>query len=329
METMNMKDFEVKKEIIDEIKKWDKIIIHRHVRPDPDAIGSQTGLAELIKSSFPKKTVLTAGGNVGDLAFLAKPDSLSRDDYEEALVIVTDTADIARIDGEGYKYSNKWIKIDHHPLDESYGDIEWVNTHASSCSEMITDLWITFKAELSLSDNGARLLYGGIVGDTGRFQYDATTPYTMQLTAELMKFNFRHTALLNELYAIKPPVATLMGHVLKNARVSEEGVAHVILTKKTLDNLGINDSDTSSIVGLLGTIENVLSWGIFVEQEDGTFRCRLRSKGPTINQIAKEHDGGGHPLASGANAQDRNEIDTILEKLTNVNIKWKNNRDSY
>lgn len=323
MEIMSTKDFEVKKQIVEEIKKWDKIIIHRHVRPDPDAIGSQTGLAELIKTSFPEKNVLTAGGNVGDLAFLAEPDILRKDDYEKALVIITDTADIARIDGNGYKYAEKWIKIDHHPLDESYGDIEWVNTDASSCSEMITDLWLTFKDELSLNDNGARLLYGGIVGDTGRFQYDSTTPYTMQITAELMKFDFKHTDLLNELYTIKPSVAALMGYVLENVHVSDEGVAHVVLTQEILNNLGITDSDTSSIVGLLGPIEGVYSWGVFVEQENGTFRCRLRSKGPVINQIAKEHDGGGHPLASGANAKDRKEISIILEKITKANLEWK------
>ena len=33
----------------------------------------------------------------------------------------------------------KLIKIDHHPNDEPYGDIVFVNTKASSCSEIIVD----------------------------------------------------------------------------------------------------------------------------------------------------------------------------------------------
>lgn len=49
------KFLEIKKQILIEIKKWDNIIIHRHERPDPDALGSQNGLAELIQTSFPKK----------------------------------------------------------------------------------------------------------------------------------------------------------------------------------------------------------------------------------------------------------------------------------
>ena len=40
-------------EIYNEIKKYGTIIIHRHSRPDGDAIGSQIGLREAIRRSFP------------------------------------------------------------------------------------------------------------------------------------------------------------------------------------------------------------------------------------------------------------------------------------
>ena len=48
-----------------------------------------------------------------------------------------------------------------------------------------------------------------------------------------------------------------------------------------------------------GRIDCVESWAIFVEQPEGHYRVRLRSKSIVINEIAKRHDGGGHPLASG------------------------------
>ena len=62
-------------------------------------------------------------------------------------------------------------------------------------------------------------------------------------------------------------------------------------------------------------IQNVLAWAIFVEQEDGHFRIRLRSKGPVINELAKHHYGGGHPLASGAKAADHTEISQVIKEL--------------
>lgn len=323
VKSSNLKDMDKKRAIIDIIKEWETIIIHRHVRPDPDAIGSQCGLAELIRASFPDKQVFTAGESAGDLAFLAEMDFPSKDEYDHALVIVTDTANIARIDGENYHLGKEWIKIDHHPLDDSYGEVEWVNTQASSCSEMIADLWLSFPEELKMTTKAARLLYAGIVGDTNRFLYDATTPYTMQIGAELIKFNFSHTSLINEMQVIKPPVAKLMGYVLEHFSVSENGVGHIILTQETLKKMGLEDKDTNAIVALPGSIEGVEAWGVFVEQPEGFYRCRLRSKGPVINGIAKEHDGGGHPLASGANAQDEKEIEVILEKFAQVTNVWK------
>lgn len=316
--------YAVKKEIISEIKKADKIIIHRHQRPDPDAIGSQVGLAKLIAANFPEKTIYTAGEDNQSLAFLGSMNPPDVTDYEDALIIITDTANAPRIDeADALIHGNKIIKIDHHPDEDQYGDIEWVDPTASSTSEMITDLWFTFSKDLALSDDAARLLYGGIVGDTNRFLYQSTSPKTMRLAAELMEKNFSHTDLNNQMNEINPKVSKLIGYILENLTVSENGVASIILTQEILNRFGLADEDTHQVVSLPGSIAGVINWGIFVQQADGSFRCRLRSKGPIINEIAKEHDGGGHPLASGANAKDLAEIDEILGKFEQAAIEFK------
>lgn len=318
------KFYEIKKQILLEINKWDKIIIHRHERPDPDALGSQGGLAELIKASFPGIEIFTAGEDNHTLEYLTTMNRPEESDYEDALVIVVDTANTPRIDGkDALKHNNKVIKIDHHPDEDRYGDIQWVDPSASSCSEMITDFWQTFPEELVLSDEGARLLYGGIVGDTNRFLYDATSPKTMRLAAALMEKDFSHTALNNQMNEINPKVSKLIGYVLENLHVSKNGVGSIILTNEILNRFGLKDEDTHQVVSLPGSLAGVLNWGIFVQQEDNTFRCRLRSKGPIINEIAKEHHGGGHPLASGANAEDEEEIKEILEKFEKAAIEFK------
>lgn len=63
-------------EILTAIKEYQTIIIHRHQRPDPDALGSQGGLYELLKASFPEKRLLKAGGSVEGLAFLSEMDQV-------------------------------------------------------------------------------------------------------------------------------------------------------------------------------------------------------------------------------------------------------------
>lgn len=320
------KFYAVKEQIVSEIKQADTIIIHRHERPDPDAIGSQVGLAELIATNYPDKKIYTAGEDNESLDFLAVMNPPAAVDYKNALVIITDTANSPRIDGaDALAHGNTIIKIDHHPDEDQYGDIEWVDPTASSTSEMITDLWFTFSEELALSDEAARLLYGGIVGDTNRFLYGITSPKTMRLAAELMAKDFSHTDLNNQMNEINPKVSKLIGYILENLKVSENGVASIILTQEILERFGLTDAETHQVVSLPGSIAGVLNWGIFVQQEDGSFRCRLRSKGPIINEIAKEHDGGGHPLASGANAKDLAEIKEILDKFEQAAIDFKKN----
>ncbi len=51
----------MKEQIKQMIEAADTIIIHRHERPDPDALGSQFGLQLTLQHQFPEKTVLSAG----------------------------------------------------------------------------------------------------------------------------------------------------------------------------------------------------------------------------------------------------------------------------
>ena len=70
------------KTILAKIKAYDTIIIHRHMKPDPDALGSQVGLKEMITSNFPQKTVKVTGYNEPSLSWLAQMDDVSDKDYE-------------------------------------------------------------------------------------------------------------------------------------------------------------------------------------------------------------------------------------------------------
>jgi len=314
---------EVVKEILTKIKAYQTILIHRHQRPDPDAIGSQVGLAEILRASFPDKMIYQVGGPVEGLEFLAEMDEVSDETYQNALVIVTDTANSPRISDDRYKLGAELIKIDHHPNDEPYGDVVWVNTKASSCSEIIADFYTLNQEELTMNDEAARLLYAGIIGDTGRFLYPATTPHTLEVAADLMTYNFNAAELNRELEQIPMSVAKLAGYVYQNIVVDENGAASVKLPQTLLKEYGIVDSETAAIVSLPGVIDEVLAWGIFVEQPEGYYRVRLRSKGPVINELAKKHHGGGHPLASGANAKDLDEATEIYQEIQQLCKDYK------
>ncbi|EMF0157571.1 DHH family phosphoesterase [Enterococcus hirae] len=308
----------VQSEILAEIKTYDRIIIHRHQRPDPDALGSQVGLAEILRATFPQKEIYQVGETVEGLRFLAEMQIVDDQVYEGALVIVTDTANAPRISDNRFKLGEKLIKIDHHPNDEPYGDLVWVDTKASSCSEMITEFALMFPNELTLNTSAARLLYAGIVGDTGRFLYPATTARTLEIAADLRRYSFDASALNREIEQMPMKVAKLSGYLYQNIQVDENGAGKVILSQELLSQYGIDDSETAAVVSLPGVIDEVLAWGIFVQQPEGYYRVRLRSKGPIINELAKKHHGGGHPLASGASAKDLAEVAEIYDEIKEI-----------
>ncbi|CAM3302521.1 bifunctional oligoribonuclease/PAP phosphatase NrnA [Pediococcus acidilactici] len=306
---------DTQEKILAQIKKYNRIVIHRHQRPDPDAIGSQVGLAKILQASFPHKQIKVVGKQIDGLSWLGQMDDVDNDFFDDALVIVIDTANAPRIDDRRFDQGAYLIKIDHHPNDEPFGDLMWVKEAASSSSELVYDFYNQFKAELVLPQDAASDLYAGIVGDTGRFMYSATSAHTHEVVAGLMATGFDMVKVNQILDEIPVSVAHLSAYLYDHLTISERGAAHLVLTKEILEKFDLKDAGTAGIVPLPGHIAQVQCWAIFVEQDDHSFRVRLRSKGPVINELAKRHHGGGHPLASGAKAADRDEVTQIVKEL--------------
>lgn len=302
--------------ILERIKAYDTIIIQRHVRPDPDAYGSQVGLSEIIKASFPDKQVWVVGDEDPSLTFLAEMDTVSDYVFEEALVIICDAANQPRISDQRYKIAKEIIKIDHHPEVDRYGDIQWVVPTASSTSEMIYELYASHP-ELELTTRGAMLLYAGIVGDTGRFLFPSTSEKTFHYAGELIKYPFDRTVLYEKLYASRQDVARLQGYILQNFTLHETGVCAIRLTKDILTTYRVTSLETSQLVGTIANIEGVKAWLFFVEEEE-QIRVRVRSKGPVINGLAGKYNGGGHVFASGATVYSWDEAARLERDLQEI-----------
>ncbi|NGL84968.1 DHH family phosphoesterase [Streptococcus equi] len=302
--------------ILEHIKHYQTIIIHRHQNPDPDALGSQAGLKAIITHHFPDKKVLITGFNEPSLAWISLMDQVSDADYKDALVIVTDTANRPRIDDERYTMGACLIKIDHHPNDDVYGDLSYVDTKASSASEIIAEF--AFSQGLALTDEAARLLYTGIVGDTGRFLYASTSSKTLAIASQLRNYAFDFAAISRQMDSFPLKIAKLQGYVFEQLDIDDSGAARLLLSQEVLNSFGISLAESSAIVSAPGKIDVVQAWVIFVELPDGQYRVRMRSKEKVINGIAKRHQGGGHPLASGATSSGLEENEQIYQELIDL-----------
>ncbi|EKN65085.1 bifunctional oligoRNAse and pAp phosphatase [Neobacillus bataviensis LMG 21833] len=305
-------------QIIAEIEQYDTIIVHRHVRPDPDAYGSQGGLVAILQESFPEKKIYAVGKEEPTLHYMRRLDVIEDVEYNGALVIVCDTANEERICDRRYNLGDKLIKIDHHPNEDPYGDLLWVDTTASSCSEMIYEFYLKGKNKgLKMNDEAARLLFGGIVGDTGRFLFPSSTDKTFAYAGELIHYHFSRTELFDRMYELEPNIIKLKGYVLQNFELQPNGVASVKLTKELLKEYDARPAEASLLVGILGDVKGIIAWVFFIEEDD-QIRVRLRSKGPVINVVARKFNGGGHPLASGASIYSWETVNDVLRELDEV-----------
>lgn len=306
----------MKQKVIEIIEKHDKIVILRHVRPDPDAYGSQMGLKEIILKNYPEKEVYADGEHEESLSYLGKPDVVSESFYKDALIIIADTGNTGRIDSQFYENGHFILKIDHHPDVDQYGDVRWVDTSASSTSEMIVELFKygRDRFDWQMTSAAARLLFSGIVGDTGRFMYPSTTVKTFQCVSELLKYEFDREALFAGMYEVERKVLHLQGYIYQNFTMDENGIAYIKLDQETLKEFNVSPSEASQLVSTLGDVRGIRAWTMMVEEET-LIRVRLRSKGPVINTLAAEYRGGGHPLASGASVYSWEEADELIGKL--------------
>lgn len=301
----------IEQQIVEKIKEYDRIIIHRHTDPDPDAFGSQGGLAEIIRNSFPGKKVYQAGTNDDSLTWITSEDEISDEVFKGALVIVIDTANRPRVDDQRYDQGDYLIKIDHHPDDDHYGDLSFVNCAASSSSEIVVDLVNKSEGQLVLNQAAAKMLYAGIAGDTGRFMYDNTTAHTLRVTAQLFEFNIDASSMNRKMDDISQGVAKLSAYVWDNMVITKHNAAYIVLKRDLIKKYNLGAQGTAPLVSVVGKIDQVVCWTLFVEGEDGKYRLNIRSKGPVINGLAKEYGGGGHPLASGA----------LMDTLTDDQLK--------
>lgn len=314
----------IQEEILEQIRRYDTIIIHRHQRPDPDAFGSQLGLKALLQASFPEKKIYAVGKAVPGLSWISESetfmDAVPNGAYHKALVIVTDTANAPRVDDQRWPEGQAVIKIDHHPNDDPFGDWQWVQEGQSATSTMIYEFYEALRPQLTMTAEAARLLYIGIIGDTGRFMYSNDSE-TFRVVSELFKYDFDYAKIHYNMTTISENAAKLSGYILQNVTILPSGFAYVILTRELIKQFNLGEAGTSFAVSLPSKIDTVKAWAIFEEQDEGNYRVRLRSRSIVINKIANRFEGGGHPMASGAWAQSREDIERLIQAVETALLK--------
>ena len=302
-------------EILEKIRSFDRIIIHRHCNPDGDALGSQIGLKHILLENFPGKEVYCVGDAARHYSFMddSVMDEIPDSYYENALAIVLDTSAKKLISDDRYKTAAATARIDHHLFVEEICQTEVVATQFESCCGMIA----AFAREcgLHLTSVAAKSLYTGMVTDSGRFRYDATSAQTHQLAAFLMEQKFDTNEIYRNLYADDFAKIQLKAKFVLKIQFSPKNVAYIYTTREEMQELGLDTFTISrGMVGTMSDIKGVDIWVNFTETDQGV-ACELRSGKYNINPIAVKYGGGGHAKASGATVKSKEEAMAMLSDL--------------
>ena len=305
-------------QILHQIRAYDTIIIHRHGRPDGDALGSQIGLKHILKENFPHKQIFAVGDDAGFFSFMEDSvmDTIPDSVYDGALAVILDCGAPQLICDDRYKLAEKTARIDHHLFVAPIADVEVIDSSFESCCGMIAQL--AMEAGWKLNPLAAKSLYTGMLTDSGRFRYDSTTARTFRLAAFLMEQPFDTNEIFRDLYAEDFESKKRKAEFLLKIRFTEKRVAYVYTTLEELRSM--NTSTFSVSRGMVNTMADIKGTGIwvnFTETEEGVL-CEIRSSGVNINPIAVKYGGGGHAKASGATVADRATAMAMLNDLNDL-----------
>ncbi|MBQ8267488.1 MAG: bifunctional oligoribonuclease/PAP phosphatase NrnA [Clostridia bacterium] len=301
--------------VFDCIKNYDTIIIHRHSRPDGDAMGSQIGMKNIILENFPNKTVYMVGDETKFFGFLpdSTMDEIDDSTYDGALAILLDFASPHLASDERYTKAHKTVRIDHHIYCETFTDVEVVDSSFESCCGMVTAFAV--ECGLKINATAGKALYTGMLTDSGRFRYDSTNARTFQLAAALIETGFDTNELYRELYSDNFDNKLLKAKFTLKIQFTQNNVAYIYTTRDEVKELGVSEFSISrGMVATMADIKGVDIWVNFTESAEGVL-CELRSSRFNINPIAVKYGGGGHQKASGATVPDRDTAMAMLDDL--------------
>ena len=303
------------KKIYKKIKKYNTIVIARHIGPDPDAVCSQIALRDTIKATFPSKNVYAVGMSVSRFKSFGTLDKINEEELDNPLLIVLDVPNISRIDGITFSKYNEVIKIDHHPYEDKMGDTELVDTTSCSVAQLIGEL--VLNTRLKLTKEVAENIFLGIVSDSDRFLLQYTTAKTFKIVNQIIeKTNLDFTNLYVRLYERPLNEIRFQGYLAQNLIITENGFAYIKITTDDIKNFGVDSSTASNMINNFNYIKEIKVWTfITYDQKSTMYKVNIRSRNVVINDIAAKYHGGGHKFASGVRTTNEVDIDNLIKDL--------------
>ena len=316
------------------IEKWlqgaKQIALTGHIHPDGDCVGSCMGLYLYLKEHYKELQVDVYLEEIPEsFHFIKETDVIKHSVKEQKIYDVFFALDCGDCDRLGFAKeiftsAKQTICIDHHISNIGYAKDNYIDSKASSTSELV----YTLMEEAKINKAVAECLYLGIVHDTGVFQYTAAKPSTLRCAAVLMEKGVEASRIIQKTFYEKTyNQQRLLGYALVNSELYAGN--RCIVTTLLWEDMQAFEATANDIEGIASILRNTAGTNAAVflyeskleEDGIGEFKVSLRSDEQVdVSEVAQHFGGGGHKKAAGCNMEG-NASDIIKQMVTQIKLQ--------
>lgn len=310
------------KRLEDLIVKSETFFLAGHLNPDGDTIGSMLAIASVLKRLGKKVRLFSQDPVPDNLRFLPHMkiihSRLPKRRFDAAILLECSTPARGGNLEPVLRRAGTVVNIDHHKTSEFYGDINIVEPHSSSTAEIVYRLF--FNMNVNITRREATCLYTGIVTDTGRFHFPATSPRTLEVASRLLETGFKFSRINDLLYATKAAEALkILGRALESMEFKAGGrLAALTLKLSDFKEFDARSEHSENVINF-GMMPPGVKAAVMFREEADRITVTFRSRGHLdVSMVAKQFGGGGHRNASGCRL--KGSLEEAREKVLAVLI---------
>lgn len=292
------------RQIAEHLRTTDNFLVTSHVSPDGDALGSMLAVGEVLDAMGKQVQLFNESGLPERFRWLSPRQEILRDlpDTEPETVIVLDCGSPQRPGTllAPWLSSKTVVNIDHHLDNPMFGSINWVDQRVSSTGEMVGML--ARELNVPLAGLLGEYVYLSLISDTGDFCFSNTRPETLEMAAEILRLGLlpgpfheqrQSTGTINQL--------RMRGTVTQQATLHSQGrISLISFTRELFRQTGTGPEDTEGLVNRVLYLRGVQAAIATREEDNGSIKFSLRSKGDVnVQAVAVRFGGGGHRNAAG------------------------------
>ncbi len=294
-------------DLIKRLRQGHRFLLTSHANPDGDAIGSELGLARILRAHGKSATIWNR--DMTPALYRALPGSERihtgtepPTGFPEAFdaAIVLECPSLDRTGLESHLPALPLLNIDHHLGNQIYGQVNWVDSSAPAAGEMVYRL--AQGLMVPLDRDIATALYLTLVTDTGGFRFANATPRAFEAAASLVREGAQPEQVSQWLYESNPlPMMRLVGAMLGTLHLHSNGaIATAEVSLEMMNSVGATAGDTEGLTDYPRSIAGVSASALLREREPGRYKVSLRSRGALdVEKVARKYGGGGHKNAAG------------------------------